>query len=78
MYKRQLEQLAGGHAATLSGDEVTEFVNLYERHIAREESDLLPMAQRLLSDEELDRIGLAMRARRNDVEPPNLTRHVSS
>ena len=73
-----LEQLAGGHAATLSGDEVTEFVNLYERHIAREESDLLPMAQRLLSDEELDRIGLAMRARRNDVEPPNLTRHVSS
>jgi len=33
-------------------------------HIAREESELLPMAQRLLSDAKLDRIGLAMRMRR--------------
>lgn len=67
--RRQLEQVAGGQAALLAADEVTEFVGLYERHIAREESDLLPMAQRLLSDEELDRIGLAMRVRRNAVEP---------
>jgi hemerythrin-like domain-containing protein len=39
-------------------------VQLYEQHIAREEAELLPMATRLLSDVELDRIGLAMRSRR--------------
>ena len=51
-----------------AGDWVADFVGLYERHIAREESELLPMAQRLLSDAELDRIGLAMRVRRNAVD----------
>jgi hemerythrin-like domain-containing protein len=39
-------------------------VDLYAQHIAREESELLPMAARLLSDSELDRVGLAMRTRR--------------
>lgn len=68
--REQLEQVASGQGARLEGDAVAEFVGLYERHIAREESDLLPMAQRLLSDEELDRIGLAMRVRRNAAESP--------
>ena len=68
---RQLEQVAAGHSARLAGDVVADFVGLYQRHIAREESELLPMAQRLLSDEELDRIGLAMRVRRNAVETPD-------
>ena len=45
------------------------FVSLYARHIAREEAELLPMAARLLSDADLDRIGLAMRTRRGAVEP---------
>lgn len=62
--RRALEQVAGGAAATLSADDVQAFVDLYERHIAREEAELLPMAARLLADTELDRIGLAMRARR--------------
>jgi hemerythrin-like domain-containing protein len=48
----------------LDGDEVQAFAGLYQRHIAREEAELLPMARRLLSDGELDRIGAAMRARR--------------
>jgi hemerythrin-like domain-containing protein len=52
----------------LPGDEVRGFIALYERHIAREEAELLPMAARLLSDAELDRIGLAMRARRGAIE----------
>ena len=43
------------------------FVRLYEQHIAREEAELLPMATRLLSDVELDRIGLSMRRRRGVV-----------
>ena len=34
------------------------------RHIAREESELLPMAARLLSDDALQDIGRAMRLRR--------------
>ena len=67
--RRRLEQVAGGDAATLPDDEVLNFIGLYERHIAREESELLPMASRLLSDAELDRIGLAMRERRAAIEP---------
>ena len=59
-----LAQVAAGQAAPLAQDDVGSFTGLYERHIAREESELLPMAQRLLSDAELDRIGLAMRMRR--------------
>lgn len=43
---------------------VSSFANLYETHIRREEAELLPMAARLLSEIELDRIGVAMRARR--------------
>jgi hypothetical protein len=62
--RRVLEQVAGGTAATLAADEVQGLVDLYDRHIAREEAELLPMARRLLGDAELDRIGLAMRARR--------------
>jgi len=69
-----LQQVAGGHAAALPGDEVLEFIGLYERHIAREESELLPMARRLLSDAELDRIGLAMRARRDASDTVDLPR----
>lgn len=59
-----LAQVAAGQAALLAPDEVGDFARLYARHIAREESELLPMAQRLLGDAELDRIGLAMRLRR--------------
>ncbi len=45
------------------------FVQPYERHVVREEAELLPMAARLLSEAELDRIGLAMRSRRGVTEP---------
>lgn len=63
-----LEQVTLGATATLSADDVQGFVGLYERHIAREETELLPMAGRLLADSELDRIGLAMRVRRGLVD----------
>ena len=59
-----LAQVADGQAAPLAQDDVSGFTSLYAQHIAREEAELLPMAQRLLSDGELDRIGLAMRLRR--------------
>ena len=65
-----LQQVAHGMPAALDTEEVNDFVGLYERHIAREQADLLPMAQRLLRDDELDRIGLAMRARRKVLGDP--------
>lgn len=68
----RLEQVARGVAATLPDDDVHDFIELYERHIAREEAELLPMAGRLLGDAELDRIGQAMRARRGAFEPTGL------
>jgi hemerythrin-like domain-containing protein len=62
--KQTLEQVAGGQAALLPSDKVMAFVDLYERHIALEEDELLPMAARLLSDNDITRIGRAMRERR--------------
>lgn len=59
-----LEGVVAGEGAVLAMPEVEAFVELYERHIEREEGELLPMAARLLTDEELDRIGRAMRERR--------------
>ncbi|HSW08742.1 hemerythrin domain-containing protein [Aquabacterium sp.] len=62
--RQVLDELAAGRAAVLDPASVSAFTGLYARHMAREEEELLPMAARLLSDAELDRIGLAMRARR--------------
>jgi len=61
-----LEAVASG-AATLAAGDVHAFVDLYARHIAREEAELLPMAARLLDEATLDRIGLAMRTRRGAI-----------
>lgn len=68
----RLEQVAGGHAVSLQDEEVQHLVDLYQSHIAREEAELLPMARRLLSAAELDRIGLSMRKRRGAFEPGHL------
>lgn len=62
--RQRLLQVSEGNAAALDDGDVAGFVQRYEQHIAREEAELLPMAVRLLSDVELDRIGLAMRMRR--------------
>lgn len=59
-----LERIAAGEAAPLARDEVEALVGLYEGHIEREETELLPMAARLLGEDELARIGRAMRLRR--------------
>jgi hemerythrin-like domain-containing protein len=55
---------AGASWPPLASVDVEPFIALYERHIAREERELLPMAQRLLTDEALERVGRAMRERR--------------
>jgi len=59
-----LTRVVAGEGVELSSQAVEALVSLYERHIEREESELLPMASRLLGDDELDRIGRAMRERR--------------
>jgi hemerythrin-like domain-containing protein len=59
-----LALVAAGTSTALVGDDIGAFVGLYRRHVAREESELLPMAARLLGDEVLDRVGRAMRERR--------------
>ena len=64
-----LERIIANPSASLSASDVETFVGRYERHIEREERELLPMAARLLTDEELDRIGRAMRERRGIADP---------
>jgi len=59
-----LERVVIGERVSLEPHDVEALVTLYERHIEREEGELLPMAARLLSDADLDRVGRAMRERR--------------
>ncbi|MEO8717997.1 MAG: hemerythrin domain-containing protein [Burkholderiales bacterium] len=63
--RRALERIAAGAAVPLAAADVEALAGLYERHIEREESELLPMAARLLGEAELARVGRAMRERRN-------------
>ena len=50
-------------AASAEAGETSLFADLYDRHIAREEQELLPLSARLLGSSDLDRIGHAMRLR---------------
>jgi hemerythrin-like domain-containing protein len=59
-----LESIAAGEQVSLVADDVEALAVRYESHIEREEKELLPMAARLLSDDDLARIGRAMRERR--------------
>ena len=60
-----LQGVAQGQAATLVAEEVEGFVSAYRRHILREDTELLPMAERLLGERALADIGQAMRERRS-------------
>jgi hemerythrin-like domain-containing protein len=70
-----LEGVAAGAPVALGAQPVQAFVETYQQHIAREESELLPLAARLLDDAALDRVGRAMRQRRGVSldEPPDAT-----
>ncbi|MCJ0761774.1 hemerythrin domain-containing protein [Variovorax terrae] len=67
--RQPLERIAAGESAPLPPGEVEALVGAYQRHIAREDSELLPMAARLLGEHDLARIGQAMRARRGIGSP---------
>jgi hemerythrin-like domain-containing protein len=62
--RQVLERIAAGESVALPSNEVDAFVSLYERHLKIEEEELLPMAERLLTDDDITRIGRAMRERR--------------
>jgi hemerythrin-like domain-containing protein len=72
LLRQQLQQIAAGSVSAFDAADVPGFVASYRQHIAREEAELLTLAARLLSDIELDRIGLAMRARRGLAAPTPL------
>ena len=59
-----LERVVRGEDGSLVAADVEAFADGYARHLEREERELLPMAERLLGDEELARVGRAMRERR--------------
>ena len=62
--RERLTHIAAGHSAELPASEVQDFVAAYTAHIEKEDSELLPLATRLLSDADITRVGTAMRVRR--------------
>jgi len=60
----KLEGICLGTQPGLDADEVGRLVELYRKHIAREEEELLPLAARVLGVTQLDDVGRAMRLRR--------------
>jgi hemerythrin-like domain-containing protein len=62
--RTSLERVVAGKPESFDVAGVSTLVDLYERHIQREDNELLPMAQRLLSDGQLEQLGRAMRERR--------------
>ena len=62
--REKLDAIADGEVVALTPEEVADFVAGYRAHIHKEDTELLPMAARLLGDAQLQHIGQAMRARR--------------
>jgi len=56
--------ISAGTSASLNPQEVDDLIALYEKHIETEETELLPTAARLLSEQDLTTVGIAMRMRR--------------
>jgi pyridoxamine 5'-phosphate oxidase len=65
----QLAAIAAGQASTLDSADAAGFNELYLRHMDKEESHIAPMAKRLLSTEQMQRLGNAMRTRRGIALP---------
>jgi hemerythrin-like domain-containing protein len=59
-----LQRVVEGERVSIEPGEVEALAGLHQRHIEREERELLPMAARLLGDDDLERLGRAMRERR--------------
>lgn len=62
--REKLQAIAEGEAVLLQANAVDGFVAAYRAHILKEDTELLPMAARLLGDAALQDMGRTMRARR--------------
>ncbi|HEX5337675.1 MAG TPA: hypothetical protein VFW53_04490, partial [Gallionella sp.] len=62
-------QIADGVNAPLPETLTAKFIGSYTAHIAVEEAELLPLAARLLSQQQLIRIGASMAERRGAKVP---------
>lgn len=60
----QLERVAGGDATALSRADVESMSAIYRTHIAHENTELLPLAARVLTPEDVRQLSRAMTARR--------------
>lgn len=63
--RTQLSDIAAGKSASLGKNVAENFCTAYESHIALENERLLPLAAKLLSEEQLNRLGEQMSDRRN-------------
>ena len=61
----ELARMAAGEPVALDAARVHGLVTSYEQHLSREDTELLPMAARLIGDAALQQIGRAMRLRRS-------------
>ena len=62
--ERQLIPIAAGESAILSSENVQHFAALYAAHMEKEETQIAPMAKRILSAEQMRQLGNAMSIRR--------------
>jgi hemerythrin-like domain-containing protein len=62
--RSRLQGIAEGQSATLEESVVATFSTAYERHIALENAQLLPLSARLLSPQQLQDLGAKMAVRR--------------
>ncbi len=65
-----LESLCSGVTRPLDAAMVAAFVAMYRRHIAREESEMIPLARAVLLPVQLAALGHAMATRRGVANPP--------
>ena len=62
--EQQLTAIANGTSAALSEQEVKQFKEIYAVHMEIEESHIAPMAQRIFSEAQMNKLGAAMQQRR--------------
>ncbi len=67
--KMRLEELAQGNTPLLPTSELVEFQSLYQEHMQIEETQIAPMAARILSPAQFTEIGQAMQLRRGITTP---------
>lgn len=66
-----VSRVASGAAASLPLETIEKFIAVCHNAAAREQGELLPMADRLLADQQLDDMAASMRRRRAAQPPPS-------